>query len=58
MAKSKWRVLKHEGAWQAFDTDGNLRYAADDWWMVYSFARLGLGPIKPRGKSLFGGLFE
>lgn len=57
MAKPKWRVEKRDGVWQAYDPDGHLRYAADDWRVVYFFARLGLGPIKPKPSGLFGGLF-
>jgi hypothetical protein len=56
-AKPKWQVCKHDGVWQAFDQDGNLRYAAADWYPVYAFARLGLGPMKPRHpylEKLFG----
>jgi len=57
--KRKWLVRKLDGAWQAFDADGNLRYAGADWFEVYAFARLGLGPIKPKASAgIFGGLFE
>ena len=39
--KRKWLVRKLDGVWQAFDENGDLRYAADDWFTVYAFARLG-----------------
>ncbi len=39
----RWLVRKLDGAWQAFDSDGNLRYAGADWFEVYAFARLVVG---------------
>jgi hypothetical protein len=57
MYRRKWSVRKLDGAWQAFDPDGNLRYAGSDWWTVYAFARLGLGPVKPSTPDFLKGLF-
>ncbi len=57
MRRRRWTVRKLDGAWQAFDPDGNLRYAADDWRVVYGFAILGLGPIKPSTPDFLKGLF-
>lgn len=55
--RRKWQVRKLDGVWQAFDADGNLRYAADDWRVVMAFARLGLGPMKPPPSIGLKGLF-
>ena len=57
-AKPRWRVQKLDGVWQAFDEDGNLRYASTDWQTVVCFALLGLGPMKPRNQDPFRGLFK
>jgi hypothetical protein len=57
MTRRRWLVRKLDGVWQAFDPEGNLRYAAEDWRTVYAFARLGLGPIKPINNDFLKGLF-
>ena len=37
----KWSVKKRDGAWQAFDEDGDVRYASTDWLKVTTFALIG-----------------
>jgi hypothetical protein len=36
----RWRVIKRDGTWQALDHRGRLRYAAEDWLMVLTFAQV------------------
>ena len=37
----RWKVRKRDGAWQAFDPDGLLRYAASEWRLVMAFVAMG-----------------
>lgn len=37
----RWKVCKRDGVWCAIDDEGDLRYAADNWQSVYTFAQLG-----------------
>ena len=53
----KWRVFKRDGAWQACDTTGFLRYASTSWAKTFAFALMGVddrrragffAPVHPR----------
>ena len=42
-----WSVRKRDGVWQAFDREGDARYASSDWWSVLTFACLGAAEPEP-----------
>ena len=42
---SKWRVVKRDGAWQALDGDGDVRFASADWLMAVTFALVASEPF-------------
>ena len=37
----KWSVKKRDGAWQAFDEDGNVRSASSDYLKALAFGLIG-----------------
>lgn len=45
----KWRVAKQDGAWQAWDTQGFLRYASNDFHLTLLFAFMGVFDKRRRG---------
>ncbi len=38
----RWSVRKQDGAWQAWDTTGFLRYASTSWANTLAFASMGV----------------
>lgn len=41
---NRWSVRKRDGVWQAFDDDGDVRFASSDWFQALTFALIGAEP--------------